>query len=426
MKRILIVTAMTVLSLPVTANAATSEDLFGHDTATEQPADTTSVVYPTGQMPRDSSLPATIDKVNFLDDATIAHRKSIGNLYDTKVDKDVFEADQARQDKAQANTQNMAMQAHAIASEANENTGILMNDVADLKESKADKADVQGINDTVAANRKRADAQASSLKGEINQKVDGDVYIRHTASETADRADLRDQTQKLWADKASNANVDEIRTANAQESEERIAGDADLDNRKADKTALADETQARQRLAERTQKELNTKVNVGAYQAQLDADHAATAKAQGTADTANAKADTNTADIATVGAQTQINTQNIATLNDDLGRQAAAGRDYTDQQVGQVRQELGDVRKQQDKDREEYRGGLSALAAMANIPAVPGKTFDVGVGLGNFANSTSVALGMHYRPSENDVFKLSAASSNTGKGVVGMGFSHGF
>lgn len=378
MKRILIVTAMTVMSLPVTANAATADDLFSYDTPTEQ---TTPVVYPTGQMPRDSDLPATIDKVNFLDDATIAHRKSIGNLYDTKVDKDVFEADQARQDKAQVNTQAIADSAHAIASEANENAGIVMNDVAELKETKADKTDFQGINDTVAANRKHADAQASSLKGEINQKVDGDVYIRHTASETADRADLRDQTQKLWADKASNANVDEVRAANAKESEARVAGDADLDSRKADKTALS-ETQG--------------------------------------------QVDTNTQKLTAVGAQTQVNTQNIATLNDDLGRQAAAGRDYTDQQVGQVRQELGDVRKQQDKDREEYRGGLSALAAMANIPSVPGKTFDVGVGLGNFANSTSVALGMHYRPSENDVFKLSAASSNTGKGVVGMGFSHGF
>lgn len=327
--------------------------------------------YGVGEMPYTTDHNGLVDKINFLDNGTTAAHDRLNHDDDrlnalsdqqkNKVDVDTFVADQQRQDKRADNTEAQAQDAQQMASIANENTGIVMNKQAELET-------------TVTANRERADAQVGRLKTELNQKVDNGVYTQHVQTETADRADLRDQTQKLWADKASTANVDEVRASNAQESKERIAMDKSLEERKADKS------------------ELNG--------------------VKATANVANAKAD--------------VNAQNITILNENINRQSAASFSYTDQQVGQVRQELGDMKAQQNKDREEYRGGISAVAAMANIPSVAGHKFDVGVGLGNFANSTSVAVGMHYRPSENNVFKASAGASNTGKGAVGIGYSYGF
>lgn len=360
--------AVTCTTDPSGLVSTCDETSSGGDTSTDTQE---PIKYGVGEMPYTTDHNGLVDKINFLDNGiTAAHDRlnhddarlnALSDQQKNKVDVDTFIADQQRQDKRADNTEAQAQDAQQMASTANENTGIVMNKQAELET-------------TVTANRERADAQAGQLKGELNQKVDNSVYTQHVQTETADRADLRDQTQKLWADKASTANVDEVRASNAQESKERIAMDKSLEERKADKS------------------ELNG--------------------VKTTANVANAKAD--------------INAQNITVLNENINRQSAASFSYTDQQVGQVRQELGDMKAQQNKDREEYRGGISAVAAMANIPSVAGHKFDMGVGLGNFANSTSVAVGMHYRPSENNVFKASAGASNTGKGAVGIGYSYGF
>lgn len=343
-------------------------------------------------------------------------QSDIKKLDQTKVSNTTFLADQKRQDDALADTKQQMKaaddnlmegvnQAHTLASSAYENTGILMNETEDLRNTKADKGDLNSLQSTVTSNRQRVDTQVGLLKGEINTKVDGTVYMNQVAYDDADRKDLRDQTQKLWSDKASQAALDNEAGARTEETAERIKGYNDLDERKADRTELqASYNDLNDRKAE--------KVDVQ--------------KAQSTAEVAVAKSDNNTAAIKAVGAQTVANTQDIVTLNNAVNNNAVQGRAYTDQQVGEVSRKVDGLKAQQDKDRTEYRNGLAATAAMANIPGVAGHKFDLGVGLGNFANSTAVAVGMHYRPSENNVFQMSAAAGNSGKGVVGLGYSYGF
>ncbi|WP_414500020.1 MULTISPECIES: YadA-like family protein [unclassified Zymobacter] len=122
--------------------------------------------------------------------------------------------------------------------------------------------------------------------------------------------------------------------------------------------------------------------------------------------------------------------QRIDGLNDSINRVDQASierthraidrsRQYTDQKVAELRSEISDVRN-------EERAGIASITALSAVPTLAGKTFDVGVGMGNFKNSTAVAIGMHYQPSSNNVFSLGVATSNSTAPVVGAGFSYGW
>ena len=66
--------------------------------------------------------------------------------------------------------------------------------------------------------------------------------------------------------------------------------------------------------------------------------------------------------------------------------------------------------------------GIASVTAMANIPAVDqGKTFSVGLGLGNYDSSTAVALGASYRLGQVAVLRGSVAGGNGGKTAFGVG-----
>lgn len=120
----------------------------------------------------------------------------------------------------------------------------------------------------------------------------------------------------------------------------------------------------------------------------------------------------------------------IEKLNDSINRvdQASIARahhtldqskQYTDQKAAALHGEINDVRG-------EERAGIASITALSSVPAVAGKTFDIGVGMGNFKDSSAVAIGMHYRPSDSNVFRLGVAASNSASPVIGAGFSCGW
>lgn len=383
MKRTILVASLTTLfMLPATALAD-------------------NVVYPTGQMPTDSDLKAVIDKVNFLDDATISHhRKSIGALFEG----------QARQDAAIANNYKIGNAAATYAAEANENAGIIMNKQADLEA-------------TVTANQNRAETQVGLLKGEINTKVDVDVYMRQIKSDMEDRNDIRNQTTQLWEQKASVDNVNELRGAQSKESAERISGYHELKDTKVDvgtyqqqQVVVQQRTAAAQSTADKALDGVSAnRVSIDDHTMALSNHENRIRNTEFTQQDQGATLRSHEERIVATSAQVSQNQADIQNLNTAMEEQAAG-----------TQRQFSEVRQQQDKDREEYRAGIASVAAMSNIPTVPGHTFDVGVGLGNFANSTAVAVGAHYRPSENNVFKASMAMSNEGKGAFGLGYSYGF
>lgn len=94
-------------------------------------------------------------------------------------------------------------------------------------------------------------------------------------------------------------------------------------------------------------------------------------------------------------------------------------KQYADQKTAELRSEISNVRN-------EERAGIASITALSAVPTLSGKTFDVGIGMGNFKNSTAVAIGMHYQLSDNNAFKLGIATSNSAAPVVGAGFSYGW
>lgn len=94
-------------------------------------------------------------------------------------------------------------------------------------------------------------------------------------------------------------------------------------------------------------------------------------------------------------------------------------KQYADQKTAELRSEISNV-------RDEERAGIASITALSAVPTLSGKTFDVGIGMGNFKNSTAVAIGMHYQLSDNNAFKLGIATSNSAAPVVGAGFSYGW
>lgn len=213
---------------------------------------------------------------NEVNDRQAADTKLQDNI-DKKVDTTVFVADQARQDaKVQANTDDIA--------------GLKATDdalnAAQVKESKE-----RVENDTLT-----------------NDRID-------TLSKT-----VTTETTNLWNDKASNADVDSaIKTeANSREvADDAITGrlETETTERKADTNSLQSAINTKAD-ADRTttRKELNTKVNVDTYMNQLQTDQAKTARAQASADTANASVSRETTARETqfnagVAAQSVINDQ---------------------------------------------------------------------------------------------------------------------
>ena len=70
-------------------------------------------------------------------------------------------------------------------------------------------------------------------------------------------------------------------------------------------------------------------------------------------------------------------------------------------------------------------GGIAATAAMINIPApsTAGKTFSIGVAVGNYDGQTALAIGGQKRFSENGLarFGIAGSTSKGSKPVIGAG-----
>ena len=77
--------------------------------------------------------------------------------------------------------------------------------------------------------------------------------------------------------------------------------------------------------------------------------------------------------------------------------------------------------------RHQMAIGVSADAAMNNIPPLEqGQTMALGVGLGTFAGTVSVAVAGNYRINPKSVFRVSFGGSNKGGAVAGIGVGVGW
>lgn len=313
------------------------------------------VIYPTGEMPRDSDLPATIDKVNYLDEANIAHRKSIGALYDANAKQDTAINSVAQATKAnQANINTVASNMGAVT----QRVTTMGNEV----KAAAASASTANINAASAA------ASANTAKTIGNNALN--------------------ETKKLWADKASVDNVNEVRGALSDESSERISNDdAESAERIKNDTIEA---------SERIDGDARNAAGIDALESK--------------------KAD-----------RVELNELNRATnqtSHDYADRAEKNANSYTDQKFNAASNRMDTIERHQKQNKRETRGGVAGVAAMANIPTAReiGR-MNIGAGTGFYKDTSAIAVGGSYRFNSNVTFKGSV--STTGRDTVaGAGVSY--
>ncbi|CCI88713.1 hypothetical protein BN80_143 [Yersinia phage phiR1-RT] len=80
----------------------------------------------------------------------------------------------------------------------------------------------------------------------------------------------------------------------------------------------------------------------------------------------------------------------------------------------------------QTKDvRDEARAGIAGVAAMNNIPVVPGNRFSAGVAVGGYQSEKALAAGVTFQPDTTAAFKASVAVTSEDV-VFGTGVAFGF
>lgn len=201
------------------------------------------------------------------------------------------------------------------------------------------------------------------------------------------------------------------------ESNERKAADADLQNQVNDRvttstftadqqrqdSALAAETSTRSTQFNTLSAGVKQAQDTGAYaQSRADAAYAHSEANRQALDATNKRVAQNTADIAN-------HEQRIQTLE------------------GQTNSKFADLNKQIDDNRKRASAGIAGVAAMANIPQVlEHQTFAIGAGAGNTDGESALAVGFSARASQNTVVKASVSNDTQHNFVVGAGVAFGW
>ncbi|ANA49477.1 hypothetical protein BI049_gp256 [Salmonella phage vB_SnwM_CGG4-1] len=90
----------------------------------------------------------------------------------------------------------------------------------------------------------------------------------------------------------------------------------------------------------------------------------------------------------------------------------------------------GDVYRQTSSQIEELRkkvsSGVAGVAAMNNVPVVPGKELSVGAAFGSFDSETALAVGANFTPSNAPVAFKATVAATPEEAVYGAGFAVGF
>jgi len=206
--------------------------------------------------------------------------------------------------------------------------------------------------------------------------------------------------------------------------------DADLDTRKADKTAVESEvtrvdgridtTNGRVTSVEGKVVNLRTDLT-DETAARIEGDKRAATAANAYADAGDAATLSAAQGYADAGDQRTLNAaQNYADAGDrrTLGQANA----YTDQQIGAVRHEVAQVRKQVDAV------GAVAMAAsvVGGVSVADGKKTAVTAAVGSYGNSTAIAVGVTHIVAPNKRLFGTISRASGSKTGMGLGASFSF
>lgn len=304
-------------------------------------------------------------------------RGNIAKLQESKLDKSVFAVDQARQDKALADT--VTKQAASDSKQTSD-----LKSYADKKATSAYSTSVAHTDVKVA----RADADRKAGDDALAIRADG---IEKRAQVTDDRS-INNAVRLDGAESAireTNAQV-EITDKRSQNNAVRLDGVESVNTHQ--------ETRITQNSSDIVQLYSN-----GDY-------------AQSRIDAANANIQANHDAIRSTNRVVSQHTEQLAnheqriqTLEQDTNRN------------------FGALRNQVDRNKKDADAGIAGVAAMASIPQVTEyQTFSVGAGVGSRHDQQALAVGFSARAAQNFVVKVSAATDTNSGWTVGAGAAIGW
>lgn len=304
-------------------------------------------------------------------------RGNIAKLQESKLDKSVFAVDQARQDKALADT--VTKQAATDSKQTSD-----LKSYADKKATSSYTTSVAHTDVKVA----RADADRKAGDDALATRADG---IEKRAQVTDDRS-INNAVRLDGAEGAireTNAQV-EIIDKRSQNNAVRLDG--------VESVSARQDTRITQNSSDIVQLYGN-----GQYaQSRIDA---ANANIQ-----ANHDAIRSTNRVVSHHSEQLANhEQRIQTLEQETNRN------------------FGALRNQVDRNKKDADAGIAGVAAMASIPQVlESQSFNIGAGVGSRHDQQALAVGFSARASHNVVVKVSAATDSNSSWTVGAGAAIGW
>lgn len=322
-------------------------------------------------------------------------RGNIAKLQETKLDKSVFTADQARQDKALADS--VTKQAVTDGKQT-----------SDLK-SYADRKATSAYQTSVAhTDAKVARADADRAKGDAALQT----QITHNQSSQVDRDAGQDSHINAVQNAAQSANEKaDAGAVRADGIEQRAAV---TDNRSINNAVRLDGVETVNGQQDKMLGNHETRITQNSsdiVQLYSNGDYA-----QSRIDAANANIQANHDAIRSTNRVVSQHTEQLAnheqriqTLEQDTNRN------------------FGALRSQVDRNKKDADAGIAGVAAMASIPQVTEyQTFAVGAGVGNRHAQQALAVGLSARAAQNVVVKVSAASDTNSGWTVGAGAAVGW
>lgn len=383
MKKQIIFIAVSMAVLSNSANAT----IFGGASSYDKQQDTKISAL----QDRDAQLAADIHQVHintlgkYSESWGLEDRANIAKLQEEKLDKTTFAADQARQDKALADS--VTKQA---ATDAKQTTDL--KNYADAKATSAYQTSVAHTDSKVA----RADADRAKGDQELSDRIDAG---------TAAQA-VRDAEQ----DDHINAVQGAAQTANDRASNLEVRADAAegaiLNTQSAAQTAN-DRATALETRADGTEQAIRSESQTRAQQVvQLAAgvDHA-----QATGDYAAARADQ-------AYYNASLNSQAIRRTNEQVAANSAKLADH-EQRIGNLEQStnraFADMKGKIDRVERKANAGTAAALSSAAIPQVTEyQRFALGAGLGGYESESALAVGFSSRVSSAVVIKASVTTDS--------------
>ena len=297
-------------------------------------------------------------------------RANISKLQENKLDKSVFSADQARQDKALADS-------------------ITKQAATDSKQT----SDLKGYAD------KKADSAYSTSVAHTDAKVaraDSDRAKGDAALQTQINGNLASQSDRdAGQDQHINAVQGAAQTANERASNLEVRADG----------------------AESAIRETNTQLEITDKRSQNNAvrldgvesvnTHQETRITQNSSDIVQLYSNGEYAQsrIDAANANIQANRDAITSTNRVVSQHSAELANH-EQRIGELEQStnqrFGALKNQVDRNKKDADAGIAGVAAMASIPQVTEyQTFSVGAGVGNRHDQQALAVGFSARAAQN-------------------------